>query len=515
MKVSAEAASVAADGDDQTTAEITADGGDQTAAEITADDSDQPAAEITADGSETAADEIPADEENDDTENVSDTAEEQPVDNRMINNLQMEVLGKDLPCFELRFDEEGYGYFTMKGTDQVLGFEGDLKNGANVLLQEKEKVIYPGYENWPDPLYKLADHQRWIVNKLEDGTYVICSAVNPEYVMTVDDRYGIHFANLMMWRYDERGQQKFIFEIKTPKVETTLEEGSYFIRTALSSWMMISIGDYNFDSGRSIYMYHSDGQDGQVFTISYDEYGLATITHSDSNMALSIENGDAINDQRISQYESDGEDWQKWILEKSDYSDGYIIRSARNVSEVMHLTGGVPAELQPVCTYWNNGSNSQLWYFSTEAPQGYFSYSDMLNYAQSYSSATEYLILVNSTTNHVGIYSGYQGNWTCIQYWDCVTGAYATPTVKGEFTITGRVPSFDGDTDAPEEYTCYYATMFYPAYFFHSIVYYKGTKNIMDATMGWNASHGCVRLYIENAQWIYENIPDGTKVISF
>ena len=30
-----------------------------------------------------------------------------------------------------------------------------------------------------------------------------------------------------------------------------------------------------------------------------------------------------------------------------------------------------------------------------------------------------------------------------------------------------------------------------------------------------NLSHGCVRLQIDNAKWIYDNIPSGTKVVTF
>ena len=75
--------------------------------------------------------------------------------------------------------------------------------------------------------------------------------------------------------------------------------------------------------------------------------------------------------------------------------------------------------------------------------------------------------------------------------------------------------SFDGKMDSPEWYTCYYATEWYPSYFFHSIIYYQGTWDVLDASMGYNASHGCVRLNTDNALWIYENIPYGTKVVSY
>jgi len=37
----------------------------------------------------------------------------------------------------------------------------------------------------------------------------------------------------------------------------------------------------------------------------------------------------------------------------------------------------------------------------------------------------------------------------------------------------------------------------------------------MDSTMGWSASHGCVRLDTDIAEWIYDNVPLGTKVVSY
>ena len=38
---------------------------------------------------------------------------------------------------------------------------------------------------------------------------------------------------------------------------------------------------------------------------------------------------------------------------------------------------------------------------------------------------------------------------------------------------------------------------------------------IKDGRLGINASHGCVRLALSNAKWIYDNIPRGTKVVIY
>lgn len=131
----------------------------------------------------------------------------------------------------------------------------------------------------------------------------------------------------------------------------------------------------------------------------------------------------------------------------------------------------------------------------------------MLRKAQSFSSSTKWLILVDTTANKVGIYYGSKGNWTEKKYWSCTTGAASTPTVKGSFTVKSKGLAFGSG------YTCWYYTQFYGNYLFHSVLYNPGSKtSIQDGRLGINASHGCVRLSLTNAKWIYDNIPSGTKV---
>lgn len=131
----------------------------------------------------------------------------------------------------------------------------------------------------------------------------------------------------------------------------------------------------------------------------------------------------------------------------------------------------------------------------------------MLSKAQSFSSSTKWLILVDTKENKVGIYYGSKNNWVQKKYWSCTTGASSSPTVKGSFTVQSKGLAFGSG------YTCWYYTQFYGNYLFHSVLYNPGSKtSIQDGRLGINASHGCVRLAIENAKWIYDNIPRGTKV---
>lgn len=129
--------------------------------------------------------------------------------------------------------------------------------------------------------------------------------------------------------------------------------------------------------------------------------------------------------------------------------------------------------------------------------------------AQSYSSNTNWLILVDTSRCLTSIYTGSRGNWSLNRRYVCSTGKASTPTVLGEYQVYGKGYSFG------HGYTCYYYTQFYGDYLFHSSPYYVNSNQVMDPTMGVPSSAGCVRLEIQNAKWIYDNIPYGTKVVTY
>lgn len=126
-----------------------------------------------------------------------------------------------------------------------------------------------------------------------------------------------------------------------------------------------------------------------------------------------------------------------------------------------------------------------------------------------YSSPTPYIIAVNRGTRKVGIYQGWRGNWRNIQYWSCTVGAPSTPTVGGVFRVGNRGHYFDSGASR-----CFWWTQFYGNYLFHSTLHNRNGVPT-DSRLGMALSHGCVRLNINNAYWIYCNIPRGTTVIVY
>ncbi|URZ07631.1 L,D-transpeptidase [Clostridium felsineum] len=93
----------------------------------------------------------------------------------------------------------------------------------------------------------------------------------------------------------------------------------------------------------------------------------------------------------------------------------------------------------------------------------------------------------------------------------CSSGMDGYDTPKGQYTIKERGYSF---YSKKYQEGAYYWVQFMGNYLFHSVPFDKN-QNLEPAEaskLGNKASHGCVRLAITDAKWIYDNIPKGTLV---
>lgn len=197
----------------------------------------------------------------------------------------------------------------------------------------------------------------------------------------------------------------------------------------------------------------------------------------------------------------DGKDWY-WLA-----SDGKMQTDWQHISGDWYYFTPSTGAMYTGVLYWNG----KYYFLSDSGKMLDLRVSDyaMFQRAQQYSSSTSWLIMVDTNNCHIGVYQGRYGSWKPVKEWICSTGKSSTPTVLGQFRVTGKGYSFG------RGYTCYYYTQFYGDYLLHSIPYNQGTFNVQDGRLGVHISHGCVRLSIENAKWIYDYIPYGTKVVTY
>lgn len=94
----------------------------------------------------------------------------------------------------------------------------------------------------------------------------------------------------------------------------------------------------------------------------------------------------------------------------------------------------------------------------------------------------------------------------------CSGGTDEEPTVLGVYYLENRGEWFYSERF--EEGALYWVR-FHEQYLFHSVPIDENFKVIEEEKelMGQPASHGCIRLLMEDAKWFYYNVPDDTMVV--
>ncbi|HBI6962447.1 TPA: L,D-transpeptidase family protein [Clostridium perfringens] len=127
-------------------------------------------------------------------------------------------------------------------------------------------------------------------------------------------------------------------------------------------------------------------------------------------------------------------------------------------------------------------------------------------------SNTNYLVFVNIAEQKTYVYEGSKNNWTLDKTFTCSTGIEGKETPVGIFTVQTRAPWFFSPKYGQGGK---YYVQFMGNYLFHSIPFNSDKTTISDPTLGVPASHGCIRLSVEDSKWLYDNVQNGSKIIIY
>ena len=128
-------------------------------------------------------------------------------------------------------------------------------------------------------------------------------------------------------------------------------------------------------------------------------------------------------------------------------------------------------------------------------------------------ASKKYVIKINKQMNCVTIYEKKSsGKLKPVKAMVCSAGN-ATPIGTFPLGEKMRWHTLNGP--------CYgqYCTRITRGFLFHSVWYYRRTPSSLAVKeynkLGTTASHGCVRLMVADAKWIYDNVPSGSSVIIY
>ena len=135
----------------------------------------------------------------------------------------------------------------------------------------------------------------------------------------------INGANIQVYENNNSVAQKFRFE----KVDSnaTIEEGDYYIRSALDNNLVLNISTGTTDNGSNIELYswnESETQIWHVKPISQNHYYITSKLNSDKS--LDVAGGSKKNGANVQLYEYNGSDAQIWELIMTN--DGYYFENS-------------------------------------------------------------------------------------------------------------------------------------------------------------------------------------------
>jgi hypothetical protein len=119
-----------------------------------------------------------------------------------------------------------------------------------------------------------------------------------------------------------------------------------------------------------------------------------------------------------------------------------------------------------------------------------------------YGSPTGYLIWVSLYSQHVFVFQGSAGNWTLVQDFLCGSGKAKTPTPTGmNKSLHKKMKKYSKH----KWWNCFSGN--------NAIHGSNGAKEIRK--LGRLISNGCVRVTNDQAIWIFNTVPKGTRVLVF
>ena len=250
--------------------------------------------------------------------------------------------------FYITFDESKKSYIikSMQGNKAVDIYAGRKENFTNVQLYQ----------------YNGTSAQQWEIKKIDDKNYTIFSKNSSKCI----DIYGGVIkdgSNIQIYENNGSKAQKFVLKkVEELQCENILDEGYYYISSALSKNKVVSIQNGSYSNLANAYIWDKNDKEYQKFKLSYDDEKKSYIIKSvHSDKVLDVYSASQANGANVEQYQSNNSDAQRWILKKTD--DGFYNIISKCNELCLDISGASTANGTNIQTYQNNGTKAQKFEF--------------------------------------------------------------------------------------------------------------------------------------------------------
>ena len=254
--------------------------------------------------------------------------------------------------FNIKYLKNGYYEIESVKSGKVLDVEyGGRNPGTNIWQYESNGT----------------DAQKWIIKKNEDKTYSIISKLNNLYI-DISEGKARNEQNIQVYTGNKTNAQKFIFE-KTQKNSQenssqpirTIENGTYIIKSSLNENYVLDVAAASKANGANIQLYSFNGTSAQKFKIKYLDNGYYSIVTLNSNKSIDVKEASKNKGANVWQWEENGTDAQKWIIQ--DAGSGYYNIISKCNGLYLDVNEAVANNGTNIQVYNGNRTNAQKFKF--------------------------------------------------------------------------------------------------------------------------------------------------------
>lgn len=254
--------------------------------------------------------------------------------------------------WKVNHDSKGYVTFINVGSGKAI----DVKNGYS--QNEQNISQYDSNNTYAQKWIIVKDGDGFkIVSALNDNFVLDLSNGQVKNMANIQ-LYKENGTSAQRWYFQTYESVRQKLDNMAKQYNAKIEEGTYIISTASNPNYSLDVKYGSTNRGANVWLYSTNETTAQQWVLKKDSVGYITFVNVGSNKALDVTDGKAGNGSNIQQYDVNDTYAQKWITKKN--TDGTLtFVSALDYNYVLDISNGKIVNTQNIQLYQSNGTNAQ------------------------------------------------------------------------------------------------------------------------------------------------------------